>query len=133
MMREGRLPISSGGGMSEPRLPGGAGDREGFLGISGLGDFSCTTSILGAAGFSSGSLILGAAGAGGSSGALTSAIFGLSAGYKTANRDCVHYTICRHGLFYQNIFFNITLSFSGFSLVVGVGEIFSYFSRSGLS
>lgn len=65
MIREGRLPISSGGGMREPRLPTGApGTREGFLGISGFGDFSRMTSILGAAGFSSGALISGTFGAG---------------------------------------------------------------------
>lgn len=79
-MSDGLLPISSGGGMSEPRLAGGAGDKDGFLGASGLGDLSRITSILGAAGFSSGSLILGAAGTCGSSGAFISATFGLSAG-----------------------------------------------------
>lgn len=65
MMREGRLPISSGGGMREPRLPTGApGTKDGFLGMSGLGDFSLMTSIFGAAGFSSGALISGTFGVG---------------------------------------------------------------------
>lgn len=51
--------------MREPRLPTGApGTREGFLGISGFGDFSRMTSIFGAAGFSSGALISGTFGVG---------------------------------------------------------------------
>lgn len=65
IMREGRLPISSGGGIREPRLPTGApGTNDGFLGISGFGDFSRITSILGAAGFSSGAFISGTLGTG---------------------------------------------------------------------
>lgn len=65
MMREGRLPISSGGGMREPRLgDGGPGTSDGFLSISGFGDFSRITSILGAAGFSSGAFISGTLGVG---------------------------------------------------------------------
>lgn len=62
MMREGRLPISSGGGMREPRLAGGTGESDGLRGASGLGDFSLITSILGAAGVSSGALISGTLG-----------------------------------------------------------------------
>lgn len=64
MISEGRLPISSGGGIREPRLAGATGTKEGFLGTSGLGDFSRLTSILGAAGFSSGALISGTIGTG---------------------------------------------------------------------
>lgn len=65
MISEGRLPISSGGGIREPRLPTGApGTSDGFLGISGFGDLSRETSILGAAGFSSGAFISGTFGAG---------------------------------------------------------------------
>lgn len=51
--------------MREPRLPTGApGTKDGFLGMSGLGDFSLMTSIFGAAGFSSGALISGTFGVG---------------------------------------------------------------------
>lgn len=67
MIRDGRLPISSGGGMSDPLLPGGTGDRDGFLGASGFGDLSRMTSIFGVGGDGSGALISGT--------------FGFSAGY----------------------------------------------------
>lgn len=59
MISEGLLPISSGGGMREPLLlPGAPGANDGFLGMSGLGDFSRITSIFGAA-IVSGALISG--------------------------------------------------------------------------